>query len=279
MAEKRMISSEIFEDEFFIELDVTSRLLWIGLIVKMADDQGRFYANPKLIKSYVFPVDDIDVRKIQSSLDYFEKCGKILNYEAGGKQLFQIVTWWKHQNHQWPSPSKYPAPDGWTDRIKHHVAGNKVEKLNWEKSGGFNSVPTDVPTDVPTQPENKESTSNQQGKLQLYDDGNGDGNGENLYCSPKLEIPEISEPVAKQIKPKKEIPKKEYGEFNNVRLTDEEVEKLRNLFPDLWHEWIEKLSCWKKASNKRTASDYATIRNWARREAAEKPPEKKEKRD
>ena len=78
---------------------------------------------------------------------------------------------------------------------------------------------------------------------------------------------------------KKEIPKKEYGEFMNVRLTDDELDKLKQLYPINYPEWIEKLSCWKKSKNKKTASDYATIRNWARREAAEKPPEKEEKRE
>lgn len=60
-------------------------------------------------------------------------------------------------------------------------------------------------------------------------------------------------------------PKKNYGEHNNVLLTDEELEKLKNLFPD-WEERIETLSSYMASKRKRYSDHYATIRNWARRE-------------
>lgn len=54
-----------------------------------------------------------------------------------------------------------------------------------------------------------------------------------------------------------------YGEFNNVKLTDDEYNKLKeqNLLP-----YIEKLSSYIASKGKRYKSHYATILNWSRKE-------------
>lgn len=54
-----------------------------------------------------------------------------------------------------------------------------------------------------------------------------------------------------------------YGEFKNVRLTDEEYKKLeeRKLLP-----YIEKLSSYIASKGKKYKSHYATILNWSRKE-------------
>ena len=56
-----------------------------------------------------------------------------------------------------------------------------------------------------------------------------------------------------------------YGEYSNVLLTDEELEKLKTEFPD-WKERIEKLSSYVASSGKSYKSHFATIRNWARKD-------------
>lgn len=56
-----------------------------------------------------------------------------------------------------------------------------------------------------------------------------------------------------------------YGEYNNVLLTDEELEKLKTEFPD-WKERIERLSSYIAQSGKSYKSHLATIRNWARKD-------------
>jgi hypothetical protein len=68
---------------------------------------------------------------------------------------------------------------------------------------------------------------------------------------------------------KKDPPaKKHYAEF--VTLTEEEHQKLVTQFgPDGARERIEDLNLWKGAKGKKTASDYLTILNWARREVKE----------
>ena len=151
MANRRMITSDIFSDDVFMTLDDFTRLLWIGLITVCADDQGRFQNNDFLIKSQVFPADKKTPAKIAKSLQILEQKGLIYCYEKDGKSLAQIVNWWKHQAPSWAAASLYPAPDGWTDRVKVNSKGNKVLIENWTEQGGFMEVPAQVPAQVHTQ--------------------------------------------------------------------------------------------------------------------------------
>ena len=68
--------------------------------------------------------------------------------------------------------------------------------------------------------------------------------------------------------------KHKYGEYNNVLLTDEELDKLKVEYSD-WKERIENLSSYVASTGKSYKSHYATIRNWARKDA-EKPKGRKE---
>jgi len=69
---------------------------------------------------------------------------------------------------------------------------------------------------------------------------------------------------------KEDIYKAEYGEFNNVLLTDAEYKKLREKFPDTYNDWIERLSTYVESSGRKYKSHYATILNWVRKEANDK---------
>lgn len=73
----------------------------------------------------------------------------------------------------------------------------------------------------------------------------------------------------KQSKPVKH----KHGEYNNVLLMDEELKKLQEEYPD-YQERIERLSSYVASTGKSYKSHYATIRNWARKDA-EKPKVKK----
>ena len=63
----------------------------------------------------------------------------------------------------------------------------------------------------------------------------------------------------------KENKKERYGEYNNVRLTTEELEKLKATYPD-WQERIERLSSYMASKGDHYKSHYATIRNWANKD-------------
>lgn len=77
---------------------------------------------------------------------------------------------------------------------------------------------------------------------------------------------EPEQPTPKKTKPVKH----KYGEYNNVLLTDEELEKLNAEYEDL-DERIERLSSYVASTGKSYKSHYATIRNWARKDATVKP--------
>lgn len=67
-------------------------------------------------------------------------------------------------------------------------------------------------------------------------------------------------------KMKKEKPAKhKYGEYNNVLLADDELDKLKDKFLD-WEDRIERLSGYIESKGTKYKNHYATILNWARRE-------------
>lgn len=69
--------------------------------------------------------------------------------------------------------------------------------------------------------------------------------------------------------PPKKPTKHKYGEYTNVLLTDDELEKLKAEHSD-WEARIERLSSYIASTGKRYKSHYATIRNWAKKDAEAK---------
>lgn len=67
--------------------------------------------------------------------------------------------------------------------------------------------------------------------------------------------------------------KHKYGEYNNVLLTDDELDKLKSEFSD-WSDRIERLSSYVASTGKSYKSHYATIRNWARKDQTTRPAHK-----
>lgn len=65
--------------------------------------------------------------------------------------------------------------------------------------------------------------------------------------------------------PPSKISKHKYGEFKNVLLTNDELEKLKNEYLD-WEQRIDKLSIYIGSTGKRYKSHYLTILSWARKD-------------
>lgn len=74
-------------------------------------------------------------------------------------------------------------------------------------------------------------------------------------------------------KPAKPV-KHKYGEYKNVLLTDDELNKLKTEYSD-WQDRIERLSSYVASTGKKYKSHYATIRNWAKKDK-EQPQRRKE---
>lgn len=88
------------------------------------------------------------------------------------------------------------------------------------------------------------------------------GNATDIDKELELDKEELSKDNSK--KPTKH----KYGEYNNVLLTDDELDKLKSEYPD-WAERIEWLSSYVASTGKSYKSHYVTIRNWARKDTAQ----------
>ena len=86
----------------------------------------------------------------------------------------------------------------------------------------------------------------------------------------------IDDNILPSPKAKKPI-KHKYGEYNNVLLSDEDMEKLKTEFPYDWEDRIERLSSYIESTGKKYKNHLATIRNWARKDAEKQPTPIKEK--
>jgi hypothetical protein len=179
MANRRMLASDTWRDEFIGSLDLFGRLLWVGMITTCADDQGRVLYNPRLIRTDIFPFDDFSVEQVERTITLFADAGKISIYEADGKKLIQIVNWWEYQTPAWASPSKYKAPDNWTDREKYHSVGNKIVLRNWDTVGGFTSLHSDY---IAHRGEDVKGKGNV----------NGDSEGDSELPPPTFDKPELA---------------------------------------------------------------------------------------
>ena len=80
---------------------------------------------------------------------------------------------------------------------------------------------------------------------------------------------ESATPTANAPRPPKPV-KHQHGEYSNVLLTAEELQKLIAEYPQDYQERIEQLSRYMKSTGKVYKDHLATIRNWARRDGAQK---------
>ena len=95
----------------------------------------------------------------------------------------------------------------------------------------------------------------------------GDIEGEkDLDINIKRDMGQKPLPPPKEKKPVKH----KHGEYSNVLLTDEEMEKLKAEFPDI-NDRIERLSSYIASTGKAYKSHYATIRNWAKKDMEQSP--------
>lgn len=64
----------------------------------------------------------------------------------------------------------------------------------------------------------------------------------------------------------KKSPRHKHGEYQNVLLSDDDLDKLKTEFPADWDQRIQRLSEYMASSGKSYKNHLATIRNWARRD-------------
>ncbi|WP_130865833.1 hypothetical protein [Acidipropionibacterium timonense] len=120
----RTIKPEFWSSEDMAVLPFVHRLVFVGLW-SMADDEGRLSADPRLIRSQLFPLDDHigedsvryhgglteDSVSIHDILTDLSRGGQITLYRGPGKRIYcQVDNFARHQKINRPTPSKIPAP-------------------------------------------------------------------------------------------------------------------------------------------------------------------------
>ena len=95
-------------------------------------------------------------------------------------------------------------------------------------------------------------------------------------CPPEIEI---KKEIDIEIEKERELetgqaPARSYGRYNNVFLSDTELDELKAELPDKWEYYIDRLSTHIASKGTKYRSHAATIYKWAQEDEAKKPPEK-----
>ena len=91
--------------------------------------------------------------------------------------------------------------------------------------------------------------------------------GENISQNREKISPNNIDNINDNIVNKKDKPARhKYGEYKNVLLSDQDLEKLKTEFPKDYQKRIDNLSYYIKSTGKTYKNHLATLRNWARRD-------------
>ena len=105
MARIRTVKPEFWTDEDLSSISETAQLMAIGLL-NLADDEGFFKSNPKLIKAALFPLRETSMT-IHGAVSELSNIGYITCYNGvDGKDYAQVTKFTSHQKINRPSPSK-----------------------------------------------------------------------------------------------------------------------------------------------------------------------------
>ena len=226
MAEKRMFTQKIIDSDAFLDMPLSTQALYFHLNMR-ADDDG-FINNPKRIQRTIGASDD-DLKLLIAKR--FVIC-----FENG---VIVIKHWRMHNTLRKDryNPTQYQEQFAMLDVKDNNAYTEKpVNQLatTWQPNGNH----LEPQYSIDKYSRDKES---------IVEDS----------------IPE-SDDSESSPKPSKPV-KHKYGEYKNVLLTDEELEKLKDEYFD-WEERIERLSSYVASTGKSYKSHYATIRNWARKD-------------
>ena len=76
----------------------------------------------------------------------------------------------------------------------------------------------------------------------------------------------INQSIRRDKPSQKREPRHKFGEYQNVLLSDSDIEKLKTEFPTDWEQRIERLSYYMESKDVSYKNHLATIRNWARKD-------------
>ena len=236
MAEKRMFTQKIIDSDAFLDMPLSTQALYFHLNMR-ADDDG-FINNPKRIQRTIGASED-DLKLLIAKR--FVIC-----FESG---VIVIKHWRMHNTLR-------------KDRYNPTTYQDELASLEVKNNSAYTEK---------LLPDNSVATTWQPNGNHLepqYSIGKYSIDKESIV---EDIIPDSDEPEPPSPNKSKPV-KHKHGEYKNVLLTADELQKLKTEYSD-WEERIERLSSYVASSGKSYESHYATIRNWARKDA-EKPGRK-----
>ncbi|NBA55059.1 replisome organizer [Enterococcus hirae] len=241
MAERRMFAKTIIDSDAFLDMPLSTQALYFHLSMR-ADDDG-FINNPKKIQRMVGCGDD-DLKLLMAKRF-------ILVFESG----VIVIKHWKIHNYIQK------------DRYKPTLYQDEKAQIAVKETNAYTFIenlpePSETPMEQPSE--------------DVYPSCIHDGYSlETQVRLGKDRLGKDSE-VIKDITPSKKTKatpiRHKYGEYKNVLLSDEQMEKLKAEFPNDYQERIERLSEYCASTGKSYKNYLATIRNWAKKDDQPKKP-------
>lgn len=237
MARIRSMKPEFWSDQDITRLSRDVRLLYIALW-NFADEEARMPGDPRLVKSWCFPLDDdVTATTVDEWLDQLEQAGKVLRYEIDGGKYLLLRNLGSHQKLDARLTSRYPAPPAETRPTPVHT----------DQSGR-----TGVPNAGPHQPEgakqvagSREHVAGSRGR-----DARAGARGDTPGKGTRL--PDDWQPSPADL-----------AWAQAERLPDDWVTRATESFRDYWHGV--------PGGKGRKADWSATWRNWLRKDAERLP--------
>lgn len=135
----RIIKESICTSEDIAKLSPEAEILFYRLIVN-ADDYGRYFGNPSIVKSNCFPLkaDAYTLSQVLAWLDELQSAGLLIRYEAEGRQYLQFCKWKKHQSVR-AKNSKFPAPASGCKQMQADASnGEQMSPYSYSYSYSYN---------------------------------------------------------------------------------------------------------------------------------------------
>lgn len=135
----RTIKPEFYQSESIGRLSRDARSLFVGLF-SLADDEGRFRANHRLITASLFPYDADALGLMPCWLAELEREGCVQLYVAGGNSYGHVVKWKDHQKIDKPSASKLPQPPTVQNQTPRILANPRESSCEDQGSGSGSGI-------------------------------------------------------------------------------------------------------------------------------------------
>ena len=231
MAERRMFAKTIIDSDAFLDMPLSTQALYFHLSMR-ADDDG-FINNPKKIQRMVGCGDD-DLKLLMAKRF-------VLVFESG----VIVIKHWKIHN--------YIRNDRYKPTLYQDEKALLADKDNKAYTFAEELSKHDEKLGIP---DDNQAVYQMDTQVRL---------GKDRLGKDSKEIKDLTPSKKSKAKPIRH----KYGEYKNVLLSDEQMEKLKIEFPNDYQERIERLSEYCESSGKTYKNYLATIRSWARKEKSE----------